>query len=1101
MKKLLLLSALLAPNLLFAQLVTGEKAGGAPPVPAIWQFEPWEDLSIINLNRQPARATAYSFETEVAALSCNRDNTSRVIFLNGKWDFKHVYKPADAPTDFYSSRVNGWNKIEVPSNWEMKGYDIPIYKSAVYPFRPVIPPYIPKDYNSVGSYQRTFTIPAGWRGMNITLHFGGVSSAFKVWLNGKFVGYGEDSCLPSEFNITPYLQDGENILSVQVIRWSDASFLEDQDHWRMSGIHREVMLLAEPKVRIGDFHWQAKLDKEYRDVVLSIRPKIDNFTGEVLADSAYTVSAQLYDKNGKPVFAKPLSRSAASIIEEVFPRLDAPKFGLLEDSIKNPLKWSDEMPNLYTLVLSLKDYEGNVLEAKSCRVGFRKVEFDKTTGKMLLNGKLTYLYGVNRHDHDPRKGKALSREDIKRDVMQIKQFNFNSIRTSHYPNDPYFYELCDEYGILVMDEANLETHGMGGRLAHDPQWTAMHMERIIRMVERDKNHPSVVIWSLGNESGRGPSFAAAAEWVHDFDITRHVHYEPAQGNHRVEGYVDPAHPDYPKVHYRRTAVPVDQYYVDIVSRFYPALFSVELIANQPGDMRPVLFVEYSHSMGNSTGNMKELWDKFRSTQRVIGGHIWDFKDQALVKRDSVTGEEFFAFGGDFGEKLHNATFCLNGIVAADGCAKAAMYECKHVYQPAESELINAEKRLIKITNRHAAKSLGDYHAYIQLREDGKVILKKDLPKIALTAGRDTVISVASYLASVKMKKECEYLLDIYFVLAQNEPWAHKGHEVASNQFALTPVVRHEVASSKFPAVSLTEEAMDIVAKGKNFEVRWSKENGALVSYIFNGKQQIFAPMLPHFSRPNTENDRRGWKPANKLKPWYEPNTQLQYMRHTVEGSSIAKVSSVYNIIDGKAQVDITYSLNGNGVLKVDYALGIATTDSLPNIPRVGFQCGIERSYDSITWYGRGLLENYVDRRWGFKAGIYSLPFKDFIEPYIFPQENGNRTDVRWMFLCNKKGEGLLVSADSLLSMSAWAWTQEVMNETRHFHKLKEAGYLVLNIDLQQMGVGGNDSWSEVSAPLDIYQIPAKSYSYTFYLTPLKASNVDAVMRESKRVKF
>ncbi len=1099
MKKSFLLLALFAPSILSAQLVTGEKAGGAPPVPSIYKMEPWEEPTITALNRQPARATAYSYTTEKDALTCNRDNTSRVMSLNGMWDFKHVFKPTDAPQDFYLSRVSGWDKIEVPSCWEMKGYDVPIYKASVYPFRPVIPPYIPKDYNSVGSYQRTFSIPAGWKNMNITLHFGGVASAFKVWINGKFVGYGEDSCLPSEFNITPYLQDGENIVSVQVIRWSDGFYLEDQDHWRMSGIHREVMLLAEPKVRIGDFHWQAKLDKQYKDAVLSIRPKIDNFTGEVLADSAYSIGAQLYDKSGNPIFAKPLSRSAASIIEEVFPRLDAPKFGLLEDSVKNPLKWSDEAPNLYTLVLSLKDKDGNLLEAKSCRVGFRTIEFDKKTGKMLLNGKLTYLYGVNRHDFDPIKGQALSREDIKRDVMQIKQFNFNSIRTSHYPNDPYFYDLCDEYGIIVMDEANLETHGVGGRLAHDTQWTNAFMERMIRMVERDKNHPSVLIWSLGNESGRGPNFAAMAEWTHDFDITRPVHYEPAQGNHRVEGYIDPSHPDYPKVHYKRIAVPVDQYYVDIVSRFYPGLSSVELIANQPGDMRPVLFVEYSHSMGNSTGNMKELWDKFRSTQRVIGGHIWEYKDHGILKKDSA-GVEFYAFGGDFGEKYHNGNFCIDGITASDGRPKAAMYECKHVYQPAESELVYPEKRLIKITNRHASKSLGDYNVYIQVREDGKVILKKDLPKIPLAAGKDTTISVAQYLYSLKLKKDCEYLLDIHFTLAQDELWAPKGYEVAENQFRLEPWPKQNIETKKFPAVSITENEKEVVAKGKNFEVKWSKENGALVSYIFNGKQQIFAPMLPHFSRPNTDNDRRGWKPAKKLQPWYEPNLQLQAMKQEATANGIAKVNSLYNIIDGKAQVDIAYSLNGNGVLKVDYALNIVTTDSLPNIPRVGFQCGIERSYDSITWYGRGPLENYVDRRWGFESGIYSLPLNKFMEPYVYPQENGNRTDVRWMFLANKKGEGLLISADSLLSMSAWPWTEETIVKARHTNKLVEAGYLVLNIDLTQMGVGGNDTWSEIAAPLEMYQIPAKNYRYTFYMTPFKG-NVDAAGKESKRVRF
>ncbi|MDR0712451.1 MAG: DUF4981 domain-containing protein [Prevotellaceae bacterium] len=1099
MKKFLLFSAFLFPCSLFAQLVTGEKAGGAPPVPSVYSAEPWEDPMIVSLNRAPARASAYSFASEQEALTCKRDNTSRVMLLNGEWDFHHALKPADAPKDFYRSRVSGWNKIDVPSSWELKGYDIPIYKSAVYPFRPVIPPYIPKDYNSVGSYQRTFTTPVDWKNMNITLHFGGVSSAFKVWLNGKFVGYGEDSFLPSEFNVTPYLQDGENVLSVQVIRWSDGSYLEDQDHWRLSGIQREVMLLAEPTVRIGDIHWQAKLDKDYRDAVLSIRFKIDNFTGEVLSDSDYTVRAQLYDKNGAPIFRNPLERSAASAIEEVFPRLDAPKFGLLEDTIRNPAKWSDEQPYLYTLVISLVDKNGSLLEAKSCRVGFRKVEFDKATGKMLLNGKLTYLYGVNRHDHDPVKGKALSRRDIERDVRQIKQFNFNSIRTSHYPNDPYFYDLCDEYGLLVIDEANLESHGVGGRLAHDPQWTLAHIDRVVRMVERDKNHPSVVIWSLGNESGRGPNFAAMAEWVHDFDITRPVHYEPAQGNHRVEGYVDPSHPSYPKVHYKRIAVPVDQYYVDIVSRFYPGLFTVDLLANQPGDNRPILFVEYSHSMGNSTGNIKEFWDKFRATKRIIGGHIWDYKDQGLLKKDSA-GVEYYAYGGDFGEKLHNGNFCLNGIVTPDGRAKAAMYECKRVFQGAECELVSPENKLIKITNRHAVKSLGDYNAYIQVREDGKVVLKKELPRIHLAAGKDTTINIAAYLP--KIKKDCEYLLDIRFALAQDEPWAPKGFEVASNQLALTALPEVEKIAVTFPEVKLNEQPDFFAVQGKNFEVKFDKKTGALASYVWKGKEQLFAPLLPHFSRPHTDNDRRGWKPARLLKQWYEPDLQLQTMEHSVENltNGTTTITSRYSVGGGAAGVRIAYTVGGNGVVKVCYSLTV-NADTLPNIPRVGMQCGIARGYEQITWYGLGEQENYVDRRYGFDAGIYSLPLSKFVEPYVYPQENGNRTDVRWMFLSDGKNEGVLIAADSLLSMSAWPWTEETINRARHTNELKDAGYVVLNIDLRQMGVGGNDTWSEISAPLEQYQIPAQNYDYTFFLAPNKLQSADEMNATAKKIKF
>ena len=637
------------PCIANAQLVDKTPAA-IPNAPTIYHADPWEDPAVFGINRDAARATAYSFTTLKDAQSSLRKNTSRYISLNGPWDFHFSLKPADAPDSFYKSRVQGWDKIEVPSNWEMKGYDKPIYKSAVYPFRPVNPPHVPQDYNGVGCYQRTFTVPEGWKNMNVTLHFGGVASGYKVWLNGKFLGYGEDSFMPSEYNITPYLQPGENIVSVEVIRWSDGYFLEDQDQWRLSGIHREVMLLAEPKLRIADFFYQTKLFNNYHDAMLSIRPRMENLTGKPVP--GYKLTAQVYDSAGRPLLQNPLVKSVDDIINEIYPRLGNVKFGLMEDTVKNPLKWSDEQPNLYTLVLSLTDTTGALVEAKSCRLGFRSIEFAKTDSKLLINGKVTYLRGVNRPDHDPIKGKALSREDIRRDVETIKRFNFNCIRCSHYPSDPYLYDLCDQYGILVIDEANLETHGLGSKLSNDPEWTGAYLARMTRMVMRDKNHPSIIIWSLGNEAGRGPNHAAMAGWVHDFDITRPVHYEPAQGNPRDSGYIDPSDPRSLKAndHSHRIQNMTDQPYVDIVSRMYPGLFTVPLLANQNnGDHRPIFFVEYSHAMGNSNGNLAEFWKLFRSTKRIIGGCIWEFKDQGLLKHDSA-GVPFYAYGGDFGER-------------------------------------------------------------------------------------------------------------------------------------------------------------------------------------------------------------------------------------------------------------------------------------------------------------------------------------------------------------------------------------------------------------------------------------------------------------------
>jgi beta-galactosidase len=1086
----------LLPGALRAQLVDKTPAP-IPNVPAVYDAEPWENPSVDGINRDPARAAAYSFSSIKDALTGNREKSTRMMSLNGFWEFSYAIKPSDAPKDFYKARVSNWKKIIVPSSIEMQGYDKPIYKSAVYPFRPVNPPHVPQDYNGVGSYQRTFVIPQNWKDMNITLHFGGISSGFKVWLNGKFLGYGEDSFLPSEFNITPYLQAGENIVSVQVIRWSDGYFLEDQDQWRMSGIHREVMLLAEPKLRIADFQWQAKLDKQYKDAVFSIRPRIENLTGKAV--SGYKIEARLFDKNNKQVFQKPLERSVGSIINEIYPRLDNVKFGLLETTLKNPDKWSDDRPNLYTLALSLVDSTGQTIEVKSCKVGIRSIEFSKDDGKLLINGKVTYLYGVNRPDHHPVKGKALSREDILNDVLTIKRFNFNCIRTSHYPMDPYLYDLCDEYGILVIDEANLETHGLGSKLSNDPMWAGAYLNRATRMVMRDKNHPSIIIWSLGNEAGRGPNHAAMAGWIHDFDLTRSVHYEPAQGTPQAEGYIDPTDSRYPKTndHSHRLQNPIDQPYVDIVSRMYPGLYTAPLLANQQnGDNRPIFFVEYTHAMGNSNGNLKDFWDQWRSTRRIIGGAIWEFKDQGLLKKDSA-GVSYYAYGGDYGERYFD-NFTIKGIVASDGRPKPAIYECKHVFQPAVCQLVDAAKGLIKIKNWHSTTSLNQYDVYLQVREDGNIITKKQMPHLNLNAGRDTVISIKGYLPDFKANHE--YLADIHFTLAEDRPWATKGYEIADDQFELTPLkyLISPVRDKRYAKTRFREDERTYQVSGNKFELSFSKVNGALTSYLYNHKQQIFAPLLPHFTRPVTDNDHRGWKAEKKLKAWFNAIPVLKKITATNPGDGSVLIKSDYMLINDSATVSVFYTVHGDGLLKVSYALDVKP--GLPNLPKVGMQMGIMQADSNITYYGRGPYENYIDRRTGSEAGIYNQPMGQFMEPYVVPQENGNRTDVRWMLLSNKKGNGLLVTADSLLSMSAWPYTEENILHAKHTNKLKDPGFITLNIDLVQMGVGGNDSWSEVAEPLEEYRVKAKKYNYTFYLMPYNGT-IDKAGAAAHKIKF
>ncbi|WP_417939464.1 glycoside hydrolase family 2 TIM barrel-domain containing protein [Flavobacterium sp. RS13.1] len=1061
-----------------AQLVTGEPAG-VPPVPQVYSDAPWENPLVSGINRQPARATGYSYTSVADALEGNRLK-SRIKILNGDWDFKFAKNLQEAPQDFYKAEVKGWNKIPVPSNWELQGYGQAIYKSAVYSFRPVNPPFVPKDDNPIGSYQRKFTVPATWDGMTVSLHFGGVSSAFQVWLNGKFLGYGEDSCNSSEFNITPYLQKGENILSVRVFRYSDGSYLEDQDHWRLSGIQREVYIMAEPKLRIQDFFVQTKLDKQYKDAIFQLRPRLSNFTGDTIKN--HTFEVQLYDAENKTLFEKPLVRKAIDIISEVSPRLDKVRFGFFQETIKNPLKWSAEKPNLYTLVMTLKNPDGSISEVKTLKIGFRSIEFSKENGKMLINGKETYVYGVNHHGHHSTRGEAVNHQDLEEDVKLMKKFNFNFVRTSHFPEDPYFYELCDKYGLMVMDEANLETHGLGGFLSNDQTWTSAYLDRMTRMVERDKNHPSIVMWSLGNEAGKGPNHAAMAGWTHDYDITRPVHYEPAQGNPRLDGYIDPLDSRYPKTvdHSHRFENPQDEPYVDVVSRFYPGVFTPKFLVDQNKDTRPILFVEYSHSMGNSTGNLKELWDEFRNTPRVIGGCIWDLKDQGLLRKDIKTGQEYLGYGGDFGEKKHDANFNINGMVAADGRPKAAMFENKWIYQPAVSTLEN--NTTLKIHNRQVVQNLSDFIPVISILENGKLIRTEVLKPLDIPAGADYVLDVKKYI--LKFKNGAEYFLNIEFQLAQDEFWANKGYAVSTDQFLLQKGQSPNLIAKGNVQLKETNEEFSIFAT--DFDIRIDKKNGALSSYVFKKEEQVLAPLLPNFVRPLTDNDRKGWKPQKLMKQWYTAVPKLKKISSETLGSQI-KISSDYEIIKDSASVRVDYWVQANGIIQVDYQLKIEKP--MPNIPKVGMQMGVPNMFKQISWYGKGELENYCDRSFGFTVGHYSLPIDKFIEPYIKPQENGNRMEVRWMALTTDvKNRGILVSQkDQKLQMSVWPYSQANLSEAKHTYDLINPGYLTLNIDLLQMGVGGNDSWSPVAAPLDKYLIKAKNYNYSFYLMPFSGS--------------
>jgi beta-galactosidase len=1045
------------------------------------QQNDWENPRVFGINKMAARATSISYASADKALTSDNSLSDRVLSLNGSWKFNFVENPSLAPVISGEPDADSWEEIEVPSNWELQGYGTAIYTNTKYPFV-VDPPYLPDNDNPVGTYFHTFKVPSAWKNMNVILHFGGVSSAFYVWVNGEKVGYSQDSRLPAEFDITKYLIRGENSLTVQVYRWSDGSYLEDQDHWRLSGIYRNVMLLAEPVVSISDFFVQTRLDSETKNASLLIRPEIRNTSGESLND--YQIEAQLYDRDGNKIFEKPLTRGVRELLRERYPQRDHLNFAFLQGRVSEPDLWSAEIPNLYSLVLSLKDGTGKTLESRSTRVGFRDIATSEK-GQLMVNGKSVLLNGVNRHDHSPTGGKSVLKEEMLKDVLLLKQFNFNAVRTSHYPNDPYFYELCDEYGLYVIDEANLETHEVGGLFSNSQEWGGAFLERATRMVERDKNHPCIIMWSLGNEAGTGPNHAAMAGWIKDMDHTRLIHYEGAQG--------DPSHPDYiPTGDPRRlrefggsrsSSFPQDPLFVDVVSRMYPPPIYLKELADKELTNRPVMMCEYAHAMGNSLGNFKEYWDLIRGDDRLIGGFIWDYIDQGIEKTDE-NGISYFAYGGDFGDIINDENFCINGILSSDRRPKPPMYEAKRVCQPVGIRLMDEENLLFEIHNQHYFKGLGDYNILWKIEEDGMPVQQGELTPISLEPGGYARITIPAQPIT-QYKKGAEYFIKLSFVLAGPTSWAEKGHEIAAGQFALdiNTGVPDFVLPGEMSNPVIADNETNIEISGDDFGITIDKTTGLITRYAYEGKILLNGALQQNFWRAQTDNDRRGFRTHIRLGYWRDAGKlgKLSNLEISKNEEGYSRIKATYLLPDEKAITTLEYEIFGNGWVRVRSSL--TPQGILPNLPRYGLQTTVPGEYNNIIYLGKGPHENYIDRQVSADVGLYKSTVNEFGEPYVYPQENANRTGVRWMAFLNEENEGLVISGDQLLSMSAWPQTQDEIEKATHTNELGEHDFNTVNIDLIQMGVGGNDSWSANAAPLLQYQVKPEAMSYSFWLKP------------------
>jgi beta-galactosidase len=996
----------------------------------------WENSTIFEINKEPAHASFVPLDPKQEEINFDKANSRYVQLLNGNWKFKWVPRPADRPVDFYKPNydVATWDDIPVPANWQLHGHGIPIYTNIVYPFD-LDPPNIQHDNNPVGSYKRQFEIPEEWKNKEVFIHFEGVKSAFYLWVNGEKVGYSQGSMTPAEFNITQYLVDGQNTVAAEVYRWSDGSYLEDQDMWRLSGIYRDVYLMTKSKQSIRDFYITTDLDQNFRHAELGLKVALKNY------DSDEAQGMQL----NSTVFER--GREDQKPILEMNDKIDMKSGDQLvtfSKKVRNPKLWSAEAPNLYTLLLELTNENGEVLEKAGCHFGFREVEI--RGGEFFVNGKSILFKGVNRHEHDPDRGRAITRESMIKDIQLMKQYNINAVRCSHYPNQPIWYKLCDEYGLYVIDEANVESHGIsyGKEIlpGSDPNWTGAVVARAERMVQRDKNHPCIVMWSLGNEAGHGDNFYKMADRIRELDPSQPIHYRQMNAA------------------------------ADMDSQTYPTPEWIINRAQQKAD-RPFLMNEYAHAMGNSVGNFQEYWDAIEQYPALIGGFIWDWVDQGL-RHKTENGIVFFAYGGDYGDKPNDDNFCINGLVSPDRIPNPSLFEVKKVHQNISCRLVDARQTIVEMHNKHNFLNVSNFAADWELIENGALVETGGLGMLDIESGqkKEIRIPVKTSLAGGK-----EYFLKVIFTLRKNTSWASTDHVVARDQFLLQQgSTDPDLIGPGDLSVNKTGGKINI--RGEKFQVQIEEETGELGSFKYDGHELILSPMVPNFWRVPLDNDMghnfdvtsSAWKTASTYRKIQEVKLD-EY-----DGDSIrVTVSSELPVFSIPHQT--IYTIYGSGVIKVHADMDLE--DAVPELPRFGMQFNVPDEFDQMTWYGRGPQETYQDRKSGGAFGIYNGKTDEQVYPYIYPQENGNKTDVRWVSFTNTSGKGIRIIGNFRIDVSAWPYSLADLESATHTYQLPDRPYYSVQVDDRQRGVGGNNSWG--LKPLDKYRLLDKSYNYSFYI--------------------
>ena len=1014
--------------------------------------EKWQNPAIFSENKLPARANFFAYENIGLAEQGLKSASRYYQSLDGPWKFKWVQDALDAPKDFYllDYDLKGWDTITVPSSWEREGYGKPQYMNVSYVF-PANEPYVPYTDNPVGSYRRDFNVPQHWDGRRIHIRFGAVSSALSVWVNGEYVGYSQDSKLPAEFDITEWLKPGKNTVAAQVVQWSDGSYLEDQDFWSLSGIDRSVEVFARPARYIRDFFVKPTLDNTYKEGRMSLRVDTQGAITEV--GGTHEVAYQLSDNSGK------ILASDRQVLVEDMPVVFKKALGRVES-------WSAETPNLYQLDIQLTTAEGEVLEALRHSIGFRKIE--KKDGQVLVNGKAVMFKGVNRHEHDPITGRVISKDSIMKDIQLMKQLNINAVRTSHYPNRSLWYELADKYGLYIIDEANNESHEyqykgiVGGDehwLGNKPHWKLPMVDRMRSMVERDKNHVSVIFWSLGNECGLGENLEEMADVARYLDNSRLVVYEATAHNW--------------------DKVVLD--YTDMYTPMYSRVSDMEnYLANNPS--KPIVLIEYAHAMGNSLGGMKEYWDLIWGQPLAQGGFIWDWMDQTFIEHDK-NGKPFFAYGGDFGEERTDGNFLANGLLNADRTLHPHALEAKKVMQPVSFKLVDEADAVVEIENRHDFISLSQLQFDWVLERDGKSVMTGRLPKLNVAAGERMRHKLSlpalggqggEYFLTVNARAT-----DDYHVLVE------KNHRVAWEQFSLTNSLVAKTAvplAGSSEGIEFKEFATNYIIQSKKVAISVNKDTGYIDSWLVDRQELLRSPIRPNFWRGLTDNEL-GAKLNERLGFW-----RTLADKSVLEGLEIVQVSDTEisllsrHIFDGKLAQTLRYRFFGSGDLVVENNL-LPLIDDLPEFFRVGLTFTMPEEFNSTRWFGRGPHESYVDRKYSAAIGEYSGDVADQYHAYVRPQETGNKTDVRWALVENDDGVGVAVIGMPLLNISTFPFANEALDYhegvRRHGADLGPNGLTTVNIDSEHMGLGGDDSWG--ARPLDQYLLPAKPMTQMFRL--------------------